>query len=406
MNEQNILESCLDALTQGATVASCQQRYPQLSEEAVSILQAAASLSAAQAQLSPTPEFKRRAHVNLMQRIAAEQRQSMATPAPVVAAPIPARQSWWQNLVAGFSSSKRSFQPIAAALAIVLTLALGSGMVSAAQKALPGSTLYSVKRLSEQTQGLLKQDDIFWHLDLAQKRLDEAGQLQEQGDHEAATAPLADYTETLHTVAELLQTIITQQQDIPQPQRIQQQVSDQVRQLSQLDGSDDSIQAAKAVLALLAHASSSSPETTPMIAPERTPVQIPLPQPTLPLPTVQPALVPTEMPITPDPTALPLPTNMPAMPTATPMPMQPTVPPTMPPASSPTQPPVSPTMPAMPTQAPMPTQMPVPTQAPPTQAPAPTPMPAPTQVPAPTAVPMPTQAPPAPPMSPPSMPSW
>ena len=162
MNENEILDACLDALRQGATLANCMEQYPELSEESLVILRAASRLQAAGGELTPDPVFKRRARGNLMQRIAAEQSQTAGAP-PVVATSSGLGdrvREWWQAFLAGLSGpGMKRYQPIAAILALILVIALSAGVVTAAQNAQPGDFLYPVRRLTDQVRATLNPED-------------------------------------------------------------------------------------------------------------------------------------------------------------------------------------------------------------------------------------------------------
>ncbi len=155
MNENDILESCLEVLKQGASLASCMKNYSELSNESLQILRAAVRLHTAGEHLTPTSDFKHRARGNLMRRIAAEQRRGMAA-AP--AWDISLRQRW-QAFWASLLSPKMQWQPSAAIIALVLFLALGAGVVTAAQKAEPGDLLYPIRRLTAQAGAVLRRDE-------------------------------------------------------------------------------------------------------------------------------------------------------------------------------------------------------------------------------------------------------
>lgn len=158
MNENDILESCLEALQQGASLASCMKNHPELSNESLRILRAAVRLRTAGRELTPDVAFKRRSRGHLMQRIAAEQRKAMATtPASAPGKGRRLRQRW-QTFWTGFSSPGMQWQPVAAVMALVIFLALGAGVVSAAQKAEPGDLLYPVRQLTEQVGTALKRN--------------------------------------------------------------------------------------------------------------------------------------------------------------------------------------------------------------------------------------------------------
>jgi len=417
MTENDILESCLTALQKGASLASCLEKHPELGDETIAILQAAIQFRAVGQSLTPDPAFKRRSRNNLMHRIAAEQT------APGGFQRLIAK---WQELLASLRLPVMRMQPLAALLIIALTLALGAGIVSAAQNALPGAPLYPIKRLSEQARSALKQDDILWQLTLAQSRLEEATRLGEANSADSLNAVLADYTAIIAGVDQMIGQKI-EADDLANRQKIYQILSGQMKQLQQLQeqvsGHEEAFQkaidAVVAAMNLLYPPPQATP--TPTLAPtltiqRDTPTSAPIFAPTMtpagPSQTPQPTAIPTlpstaapQLPATPSlPTVMPSAT--PALPTATIT----STPPPSPAATMPPSPTMQPPATAIPTQAPataMPTQPPTPTAQPPaTTLPTPTLAP-PTAVP-PTVVPA-TITPPAPPLpttAPPSPPSW
>lgn len=415
MSRQPILESCLDAIRNGVPLASCHEMLSELSPEEKAILEAAARIHTASRQLTPDQAFKQRARSNLMQRIANEQQ----TAAPA-ARPTPTFGKRWRQFWVSLTTPQGlKFQTMAAAIALVLVFVLSAGVVSAAKKSLPGAPLYPLKRLSEQTQTLIKKEDVLWQLTLAQRRLDEAERLADAGERTAMDALLAEYTAILTQSYALLEKSMASGEMIP-TKKILVLLSQQQNQLQRLQasaaGHESSIDAAIRANKAMVHLLNPEPQTTPTplqvptatipvapastgaarhltpthpaIKPTRTPSHIPVPAPTqtpLPRPT-NTALPPTPMPSSP--TAMPhpptqTPTQIPQPPTVTPVPTA--IPPTRMPA---TQPPATPTIPR-----------PTATVVPPTPRP-----PAPTSVPT-IAAPMPTAAPPMPTMAPPSMPS-
>jgi uncharacterized membrane protein YgcG len=127
MNEKlyEALEVCLNALETGANIEAVLNLYPQLADELRPLLEA--SIQARSLALPAVPETaKRRGRARVMGH-AAEMRKSA-----------PKRRRRW---------SMFAFPRLATSLAIALILLLsGTGLVSASNGALPGDSLYPVKR--------------------------------------------------------------------------------------------------------------------------------------------------------------------------------------------------------------------------------------------------------------------
>ncbi len=339
MNENDILESCLEALKQGASLASCMENHPRLSNESLQILRAAVRLRTAGEHLTPTPDFKHRARGNLMRRIAAEQRRGM------VAAPASdhSLRQRWQAFWASLSSPKMQWQPLTAIIALVLFLVLGAGVVTAAQKAEPGDLLYPIRRLTAQAGAVLRRDE-------------ETPSIQK--------TPAVTSTPTLQhgqPAATISATSQTPAGSVPSPIPTLEQPTRTIVPNTPVPPT-----------ALPTATLPATPTLTPTMPPLPSPTSMPgSPSPTLP-PTMVPTLVPTMSPTsvpTIAPTRLP-PTATIAPPTATALPPTATIAPPTATALPPTATAAPPTATPRPTMAP-PTATPVPTLAP-TQ-PAPTP---------------------------------
>ena len=345
MKEQEILDSCLDAMSAGASLFSCLEKHPELSAESLRILQTAAQLHHASAQLTPDPAFKRRSRAKLMQRMTASS-QPAAAAAPAVAAGL--KQRWhdfwaqWRLPILG----GMQFQPLAAVLAVAVILALGGGVVAAAQKSVPGAPLYSIKRLSKQARTTLAHDDIFWQLDIAQRRLDEA--LVVMDDNTAKVDDLlADYTQIMSDVAEEL----AQQKKsgaVHESYKILTIVTDQIEQLRQFEGVsaqyEPALRSAIEITSILYPAPKSVTPTTvvwptPTITMTPMPISSPVKHPvvsTISPATIEPtSVIPTEIISTPSVPVTVVPTPSPRITPPTNNTVKPTVPPTMAPAQQP-----------------------------------------------------------------------
>jgi len=160
MKKEEILANCIEQVRHGqSTIEECAARYPELKPELTSLLQIAAGLKAEAAE--PSPEFKLRAKQYLF-----EQMQEK---------PGKAAHSLWfwpARLPARIAVSVLS--------GLIVLSAAGGSTVYAAQSSLPGDTLYPVKIGVENIQLVVTTDAAAkanLHLELAQRRIDEAKQL-------------------------------------------------------------------------------------------------------------------------------------------------------------------------------------------------------------------------------------
>lgn len=127
------LETCLQALDQGADVESCLVRYPALADELRPILIAAVQARAAAVTKIPA-EVAQRGKARVLQA-AAEMREEQNA-APVLL--------FWRKK--GFFGARFYRLALTTALVIAFLLTGGTGLVNASSGALPGDKLYPVKR--------------------------------------------------------------------------------------------------------------------------------------------------------------------------------------------------------------------------------------------------------------------
>jgi len=134
-----ILETCLQALDEGADVESCLARYPQLADELRPILDAAMQARAVAVTEIPA-DVARRGRARVLQAAAEMREQQKAAPL------LP----FWRRK--GFLGAR--FYRLAATTAAVIIFLLtgGTGLVNASNGALPGDKLYPVKRSWEGVQ--------------------------------------------------------------------------------------------------------------------------------------------------------------------------------------------------------------------------------------------------------------
>lgn len=163
MKKEEILSNCIEEIRSGkGTIEDCVIRYPEFGGELRSLLEITICLKPDKA--TPSPEFKQRAKRRLFEEM---------QPAP---AKVSSNLWSWQKLT--------PVRVLASVLIGILILgAAGSGTVYAAQSSLPGDTLYPVKtgvenfQLAITPEGAAKAD---LHLNLAQRRIDEAAQQVQQ----------------------------------------------------------------------------------------------------------------------------------------------------------------------------------------------------------------------------------
>jgi uncharacterized membrane protein YgcG len=168
MNEKlyEALEVCLNALETGADIEAVLNLYPQLADELRPLLEA--SVQARSLALPAVPEaVMQRGRARVLQR-AVELRK---------AAPKP-RRRW----------SMFAFPRLATSLAIALIFLLsGTGLVSASNGALPGDSLYPVKRSWEDLRLFFifsPEKRVGLESEFEQKRLDEISALLTEGRKE------------------------------------------------------------------------------------------------------------------------------------------------------------------------------------------------------------------------------
>lgn len=152
----DILNDCVDRLAQGQTVDDCLRRYPQYASDLAPLLEAGRTAQRAQVSSAEIAQSQERVSF-------AFERELMR--------PLPrARRSFPVQQVASF------------VIAILFILGvLGTGVTVAAQGAIPGDTLYGVKRWSEDVRLSITSDKEPLREQFAQRRIDEARQVIERG---------------------------------------------------------------------------------------------------------------------------------------------------------------------------------------------------------------------------------
>jgi hypothetical protein len=161
-------------------------RYPEQRQALAPLLAAALELRALP-EAAPSGEFRRTARARLLAKLPARPSDRLNS-----LAPLSALGRLWQNL---FQARRPAFQWIVAGLLAVVVIGAGATSV-AAESALPGETLYPVKRWMESAQVALtlnSTEAASLRLRFAARRLNEAAVLAQADQAEAAGEALADY---------------------------------------------------------------------------------------------------------------------------------------------------------------------------------------------------------------------
>jgi len=169
---EDILVQCIEDIKAGrSSIEDCLDRYPSMREQLEPLLRIALEIREPP-DVKPSPSFKVRARVQLMDQI--HGRQAVT------------KWPWFRyNDQVKPIPYRRRFSMASVILVIVLTLsALGGGTAYAAQDSLPGDALYPVKLGTEQLRMMLPGDDVVKAqraLSFAERRVGEMEALAEKG---------------------------------------------------------------------------------------------------------------------------------------------------------------------------------------------------------------------------------
>jgi len=169
---EDILVQCIEDIKAGrSSIEDCMDRYPSMREQLEPLLRIALEIREPP-DVKPSPSFKVRARVQLMDQI--HGRQAVT------------KWPWFRyNSQVKPIRLRRRFSMVGIILAIVLTLsAVGGGTAYAAQDSLPGDALYPVKLGTEQLRMMLPGDDVVKAeraLSFAERRVGEMEALTEKG---------------------------------------------------------------------------------------------------------------------------------------------------------------------------------------------------------------------------------
>ncbi len=190
MKTQDILAQCLADIQSGrATLDDCLENYPDLADQLRPLLEI--SLAIRPVGQPATAQFREKAHHHLVETMRLDEAR------------------------AGVRSAGRHRAVLRVATGLAATVVLGAlgaaGTVYAAQPSLPGDALYPVKTAAEQVQlafRLTHEQKAFYHLKLAERRLDEVAALAERRPEADAAAPAQSAAEELDlSVEEMGQSV-------------------------------------------------------------------------------------------------------------------------------------------------------------------------------------------------------
>ena len=323
---EDILAQCLESIENGESVEACLERYPEHARELEPLLRLAVTLQRTEPpRLSPTAFARGRELV--VQAAAAHQRNRHRTGRTTII-------SFFRRGRRAYSrpsrTSKWTSQAAAIAAAVVLTLA---STVWASGNSLPGTPLYGVKRATENVQSLLylsPEAKANWHASLAARRLEEATELQRQGQP-VPPELLAEAEQELREALALSAALPPDRREallrqwLAELQQLKDEMPADHQMLQVLDETTDELRT------LLQLPVTPTPTQVPVSSPSPTPSALAVPgtapdmTATPPPPPLSTPASPTNTPVPPTstpvpPTSTPVPTNTPAPPTSTPIP--------------------------------------------------------------------------------------
>jgi len=189
-----IIEKGLEEILAGkATVEDVIHRHPDQSEELRLELDAALWLISQREKLSPRPGFVQASRRRVVARVRQEQ----------------AARGWFPRLSSIFSHSymRRAAQLAVVFMMILGMLMMGTGVVFASQSAVPGESLYPVKRMYEQVSISITADEVqraSLSVEFSQRRLIEAEVLVARGNFEDLETALEAYEDQVNQSVDLL----------------------------------------------------------------------------------------------------------------------------------------------------------------------------------------------------------
>jgi len=208
-----ILAQCLDEIRSGrSTVEACLARYPAQRAELEPLLRTALWVAQAEA-VRPDPAFRAAAKTRLLNRIRAEEESRRAAVPPVMPQAVTFdllhRLRGWIRKLQPQQPRRRYAMFWALIFAAIALVAGGGGIAYASTDALPDDALYPVKLALEDAQLLFAdpEEDVQLHLEFAQRRLEEARIMAQQGQTEGLERALENYEAHLQAALQLAQQV-------------------------------------------------------------------------------------------------------------------------------------------------------------------------------------------------------
>lgn len=193
---EDILAQCIEDIKAGkSSVADCLDKYPAVRKQLEPLLKIALEIREPP-DVKPSPAFKVRARVQLMEQIHARQAVTKQRGFRFTeqVKPIP---------------HKRRFNMVAIIVAVVLAVSsLGGGTAYASQDSLPGDVLYPVKLGTEQARLVVATSNAAkaeLHLAFAESRVEEMTALAERGRPEDVDIAVNGYDEAMAMAMEKME---------------------------------------------------------------------------------------------------------------------------------------------------------------------------------------------------------
>ena len=192
-----VIDECLSRVQTGdETLQDCVQEHPELKDVLEPLLALAIQVNGTLAPEKPSAQFIRNAKLRILNQIKA----SVASTSFVK--PLP-RRSWRIDF-----RSRRWSTVLAGVLIAAILFGSGIGMKQASASALPGDSLYPVKRAGEEIQlafSFTTGGDIALLYEFADSRLEEAVTLSEEGRFDDLGIALEGFEAAMSTLQEVAQ---------------------------------------------------------------------------------------------------------------------------------------------------------------------------------------------------------
>ena len=190
-----VIDECLSRVQTGdETIQDCVQAYPELKDTLEPLLALALRVNVTLAPEKPDAQFVRNAKLRILNRVKASTTSiSSEKPKPRRARRIYLHRRRWSTVIAGV---------------VIAAMLFGSGigLKQASASALPGDTLYPVKRAGEEIQlafSFTPAGDIALIYEFAESRLEEAQTLSEEGRFDDLGIALEGFEDALSKLEEI-----------------------------------------------------------------------------------------------------------------------------------------------------------------------------------------------------------